>query len=113
MGAIISGLASWVLRALGVAVGSTLMATIGMLFSDVILNLLGQVVDLVSNAVSSTGIDLPSVNTSLAALPPEMLQVMKLIRLDDALAIIVTAVGVRGVGSMLSMLRSLRRGVGA
>ena len=107
MGAIITGLGAFLLRFLGTG----FVAVLGIMFSDVVLGLIGQGIDLVSNAVTGTSVELPDVNTSIEALPAQVLVILKLIRLDDALGIIVAAVLVRGAASAFSFIRTLRRGV--
>lgn len=106
MGAIISGLAGWLLQFLGTA----FIGVMAYMLSDVILGFVGDLVGVISNSVSSvTG--LPNVAAAWAELPIEMLQMAKRLNVDEAMSIIVAAVSVRWAGTALQFVRGLRRGV--
>jgi hypothetical protein len=103
MPALFSALAGWLLQFLG----SAFIVAMGYMFSDVLLGLVAQFIDLGVAAVNAAGADFPSLSVSLSALPVEMREIMVRISLPEAFAIILSAVSVRFASSLFSTLRGL------
>lgn len=107
--AALTALASWMGRFFMVGV----VSAIGIMFSNVIFGFAAQLIGFLSNVVTGTSVELPSVATAVGSLPPEMLSFMKRVRLDDAFSIILASVTVRVAASAFQWVRALRQGSSA
>lgn len=89
-------------------VGSVLVVGFGAVFKDTVLDGVGHLMNKTSAVLSGLGFSLPTVADGLNALPYEMLVVMKRIGVDQCLAVIITAAGVRVIGSLFSWFRAFK-----
>lgn len=88
---VVNGLALWLLNVFITAA----IAAFAIMYPDVILGLVVDVLnwlaDKIAVFVSQYGIEFPSLNDAVQALPPEMLQVFVRLGLPHAIAILVAA----------------------
>jgi hypothetical protein len=97
-------LAAW----LGNIFLTAVFAGLAVLFSDVIAGLVAQVVGMGVNAIVAVQPDFPTMQEAVDLLPQELLDIMKLVGVDDCLAVVVTAYTIRASLAMYGLIRGLK-----
>lgn len=85
----------------------TLLVAAGWWFRDTLFNLAGEFIDFVVTGLNGVGLDIPSVASMFEALPDGILIAMKRVGVDEALAIVGTAVAVRMVMGLFRWIKAL------
>ncbi len=82
---------------------TVLLSGLAVMFSDTIIGLILQVMDMFVAGANTIGtdFDIPDIQSLINSLPPEILWVLKRVRFDDMMAIIVAAYTVRIAASVL------------
>lgn len=85
----------------------TLLVAGGWAFRDTLFGLVRDFIDYVVTGLNGVGLDIPSVASMFEALPDGILVAMKRVGVDEALAIVGTAVAVRMVMGLFRWVRAL------
>jgi mannitol-specific phosphotransferase system IIBC component len=107
LGPVFSGLFTLFSTFIMQVVFASLFVAAGWFFRDSLFGMLNDMINYVVQGLNGVGLEIPSVGEMFQALPDGMLIAMKRVGLDEALAIVATAIAVRTVTSIFRWVRAL------